>query len=291
MLSGLFKAKPVLTRFEITEAFKQPVIILNKLRDKQNELKESAEAKGPGSIDYRKHLVVADLMQRIDKTINEFNESKFTTNADETIHIIKTSRKISEIISAVRKTEEKTLMTTRNNQRENISNAVYYGAFGTTFIAGSALSIGTLGKLASLFYIAPTVSKSIHEATGLNDLSPTSARLLNELTIVLNHINANLTKQSCIEVEIKESEIEDYKCPITLEIINDPVVCTLDGHAYEKTAIEEWFKHNRKSPLSRDEIPSNKSVKDVLVKHYNYASLLEKYRREHPTTTYTSACL
>jgi hypothetical protein len=293
MLSGFFKTKPALNRFEITEAFKQPAIILNKLHDKKKELKESSEEKGPGSIDYRKYLVVADLMKRIDTIIDEFNESKITSHSEEIIQIIKTSRKILEIISAVRKTEERTLMTSRNNQREQVSNAVYYGTFGTTFLAGSALSIGTLGKLASLFYIAPTVSKSIHEATGLNDLSPTSVRLLNELTIILNHINANLTKQTGTEVEVKESEMEDFICPITQQIINDPVVCTLDGdwHSYEKTAIEKWFKTSRRSPLSGSEIPPDKSPQDVLIKHYNYASLLEKFRREHPSTTYTSACL
>src|SRR5688572_20679492 len=99
MLSGLFKTKPVLTRFEITEAFKQPAIILTKLRDKKNELKEAADEKGPGTNDYRKYLVVDELMKHIEIAVNEFNESKITSPSDEIVHIIKTSRKILEIIS------------------------------------------------------------------------------------------------------------------------------------------------------------------------------------------------
>lgn len=279
MLSGLFKTKSALSRFESTEAFTQPIIIINKLRTKELELKQAAEHNGIGSIDYRKHSIIAGLIQKIDNVITTFNEKK---SADEITDIIQTTRKIAEIISAVRRTNEETLMTRRNHQRENVSDAIYYTAFGSTCIAGSAISIGSLGKLATLFYIAPTVSKSIHEATGFNDLSPTSVRLLNELTTVLNNINANLTKQSNGEPEEKQTEIEDFICPITQEIIIDPVVCTLDGHAYERSAIEEWFKHNPRSPMNREEIPIDKTPKDVLISHYNYASLLEKYRREHP---------
>jgi len=291
MLSGFFKAKPHLTRFETTEVFHQSAIIVHKLHDKHNELKESADAKGPGSIDDIKYHIVADLLQKIDKVILEFNTSTFTTLSDEKTQILQAARKISEIISSIPQPDEKILKTSRNNQRENVSYAVYYGAFGTIFVAGYALSAGLLGTLATLLYTAPTASKSIHEATGLNDISPTSSRLLNELMTAVNHIHSNLKNQSIPETEMKESDFEDFICPITQEIINNPVICTLDGHAYEKTAIEEWFKHNRKSPLSRDEIPPHKTSNDVLVKHYNYISLLEKYRREHPTIAYTSACL
>lgn len=34
---------------------------------------------------------------------------------------------------------------------------------------------------------------------------------------------------------------QDFLCPITQEIMYDPVV-TMDGHSYERTAIEEWFR-------------------------------------------------
>jgi hypothetical protein len=30
-------------------------------------------------------------------------------------------------------------------------------------------------------------------------------------------------------------------CPITLEVMTDPV-CTTDGHVYERSAIEGWFR-------------------------------------------------
>jgi len=44
-------------------------------------------------------------------------------------------------------------------------------------------------------------------------------------------------------------------CPITQEIMVDPVIA-FDGQTYEKSAIEEWFKDNNKSPSNGTELSS-----------------------------------
>lgn len=41
----------------------------------------------------------------------------------------------------------------------------------------------------------------------------------------------------------------DYLCPISYEIMEDPVIC-VDGNSYERCAIEEWFKNHNTSPLT-----------------------------------------
>ncbi len=38
---------------------------------------------------------------------------------------------------------------------------------------------------------------------------------------------------------------EEFICPLTLEIFEDPV-CTVDGHSYERRSIEEWFNIKNK---------------------------------------------
>ena len=38
-------------------------------------------------------------------------------------------------------------------------------------------------------------------------------------------------------------------CPITQDIITDPVK-TIDGHIYERNAIDRWFNYNSTSPLT-----------------------------------------
>ncbi len=40
---------------------------------------------------------------------------------------------------------------------------------------------------------------------------------------------------------------EAYRCPITLKVMRDPVTA-VDGHTYERTAIEEWFRNSKLSP-------------------------------------------
>jgi hypothetical protein len=42
---------------------------------------------------------------------------------------------------------------------------------------------------------------------------------------------------------------DDFLCPITMEIMNDPVVA-LDGHTYERDAITEWYTKHDNSPMT-----------------------------------------
>ena len=38
---------------------------------------------------------------------------------------------------------------------------------------------------------------------------------------------------------------DDFECSITLEIMRDPVLCIADGHTYERSAIEAWFRSGK----------------------------------------------
>lgn len=61
----------------------------------------------------------------------------------------------------------------------------------------------------------------------------------------------------------------DYRCPISYEIMEDPVIC-VDGNSYERRSIEEWFKNHNTSPLtglvlsSIDLIP-NRTLKRAII--------------------------
>ena len=52
---------------------------------------------------------------------------------------------------------------------------------------------------------------------------------------------------------------DDFKCPITLDYLKEPVMAQ-DGHFYEKSAIENWFKTHDNSPLTRQKIDKKLSV-------------------------------
>lgn len=54
-------------------------------------------------------------------------------------------------------------------------------------------------------------------------------------------------------------------CPITQEVIVDPVVNCIDGHLYEKEALVEWLKRDSTSPITRASMHRTDvvSLKDV----------------------------
>lgn len=61
---------------------------------------------------------------------------------------------------------------------------------------------------------------------------------------------------------------KDYCCPITNEIMVDPVMAA-DGHSYERSAITTWLTKNNTSPLTREELEhkqviSNRTLKKAI---------------------------
>lgn len=48
----------------------------------------------------------------------------------------------------------------------------------------------------------------------------------------------------------KQSDFpEEFYCPISSELMSDPVIA-VDGHTYERKFIEEWFKNHNRSPMT-----------------------------------------
>jgi len=50
-----------------------------------------------------------------------------------------------------------------------------------------------------------------------------------------------------------QQQLESFRCPITREVMFNPVVAP-DGHTYERKAIEEWLRRNGTSPVTRQPI-------------------------------------
>eukprot|EP01050_Picozoa_sp_SAG11_P002870 SAG11_NODE_151_length_14583_cov_21.306200_4_plen_215_part_00 len=58
------------------------------------------------------------------------------------------------------------------------------------------------------------------------------------------------SEQFPILSKILKDEEADLRCPITMELLRDPVIAE-DNRIYERTAIEQWLRAgNRKSPLT-----------------------------------------
>ena len=81
--------------------------------------------------------------------------------------------------------------------------------------------------------------------------------------------------------------LDEFKCPITLEIMNDPVLCE-DGYTYERTAImslRDSFSPMTRQPINKSNLIPNRALKNVIDKfilfdNQNQNHLLEKQKQE-----------
>jgi len=91
-----------------------------------------------------------------------------------------------------------------------------------------------------------------------------------------------------LQSKLKEMEMEEEKrgpdepnenflCPITQEIFKDPVVAA-DGHTYERSALERWFKNHNLSPLTGTELNTK-----VTYNNYTLRSIIQDGYKRAPT--------
>jgi hypothetical protein len=71
----------------------------------------------------------------------------------------------------------------------------------------------------------------------------------------------------------------EFHCPITHEIMKDPVIA-IDGHSYERSAIQKWFQTGQETspktnnPLSSQQLYPNHALRNVIEKYDDDRSLL-----------------
>ncbi len=78
---------------------------------------------------------------------------------------------------------------------------------------------------------------------------------------------------------------EDYFCPISKEIMVDPVIACKGGHVFEKTVIEQWLKTHKTCPTCRcsvdaKEIRLNRYMKGE-IQRWRQVSEADKQQLRH----------
>jgi hypothetical protein len=69
---------------------------------------------------------------------------------------------------------------------------------------------------------------------------------------------------------------DEYKCPITLALMKDPVVLS-DGHSYERSSLEDWLhKKNKNTSPKTNQILENK----IFFTNQNLARLIARFREK-----------
>jgi len=67
-------------------------------------------------------------------------------------------------------------------------------------------------------------------------------------------------------------------CPITQEVMREPVMLGKTGQTYEKSAIEGWLAKNNTDPITRTELEDTS-----LSVNYALKSLCDRYHEQHPS--------
>jgi hypothetical protein len=53
---------------------------------------------------------------------------------------------------------------------------------------------------------------------------------------------------------------DSFRCPITQDVMVDPVIVTETGHTYERSAIEEWLRTHNTDPTTNVQLRSNNLI-------------------------------
>lgn len=101
-----------------------------------------------------------------------------------------------------------------------------------------------------------------------------------EIALALSGDNTRDEYESDASVALSADALpipESFKCPITKEIMNDPVT-TVDGLTYERESILAWFRlGKRTSPLTNAALPSLVLTQNIALK-----SAISEFRRLRP---------
>ncbi|CAG9335121.1 unnamed protein product [Blepharisma stoltei] len=69
---------------------------------------------------------------------------------------------------------------------------------------------------------------------------------------------------------------DDYCCPITGDLMEDPVVAP-DGHSYERASITAWFQKNKTSPLTGAALKNT-----VLIDNHRLKAIISSFKEKMP---------
>ncbi len=121
--------------------------------------------------------------------------------------------------------------------------------------------------------VMPSISYSI--------VSTTTTTTTTEYTPASNYSNQEIEEDNEEVEEVEEYKDygddfpNDYLCPINMTPMKDPVIC-MDGHSYERKAIERWFRNNNKSPKTNQPLESK-----VLIPNHALRNAIEDYLKNH----------
>jgi serine/threonine protein kinase len=78
-------------------------------------------------------------------------------------------------------------------------------------------------------------------------------------------LHTSMLQQLRDERLIQEECPANFICPISLVMMEDPVICS-DGHSYERSAIEEWLRTSDRSPMTNETLANRTLIPNRALK-------------------------
>ncbi len=165
-----------------------------------------------------------------------------------------------------------------------------------SFLLNDQMSLLPEGTPASVVTKIMTIKRFYHLKQSLLD----ELAAVNDISLSTNNQNILQTLCQIIQLELDELQgilfkykrqfnqavddsidIQGFKCPISMAIMNDPVIAA-DGHSYERTEIERWLQSNDTSPITNLRLAHKN-----LIPNHALRNAIEQYREtgHHPSTT------
>jgi hypothetical protein len=82
---------------------------------------------------------------------------------------------------------------------------------------------------------------------------------------IISKKRKNIDNESSSNKKIIEKIPTEFECPISYDIMNDPVICS-DGHTYERGEIIKWLKTNNTSPKTNIKLKNKKLTPNLSLK-------------------------
>ena len=125
-----------------------------------------------------------------------------------------------------------------------------------------------------------------HLSKILTDIEFYDKQIINMINDSIKRIeNDEVIKNKLNKDGIQLEFPDEFKCPITCDIMNNPVIAS-DGHSYEMNALKSFLsKGNGKSPLTREKLNArimipNINLKKRIREHANdVCDIVEKCRK------------
>jgi hypothetical protein len=108
-----------------------------------------------------------------------------------------------------------------------------------------------------------------------NDIAENPYHYDADIQIDDNHDDISNSEKNKIQLKDEDNIPEIYLCPISLQLMTDPVINPY-GITYNRDSIEKWLKKSDKDPVTK-----KKLTKNMLFPNYALKSLIEEYIKEN----------